>query len=263
MDTRHAAYLITLFGAGCAAAPASSEPDGLPTLAARLQEVSAGANVVAFFNLSELRHERAAQALAAERLTWPFWQGSAAILQMDPFESASAVAVAVSVGPCGPGEAFVLASPSDSSAATGRRVDAAIGTWRADHQAQPAYEIAESPDPALSAWVDTPNGPCTILQVGDYDQMGLTLTRDGYVFLHSAWFGQACLPDAGIGLDPERAEVTLAASRALAIGWRATPWRATPLLAEAWPDAAETAWIDQGGVLAKATVTGDGHAELE
>src|SRR5262245_60285185 len=136
-------------------------------------QVSRGANLVAYFDLAQLRRRPAAQAQTADTLSWQAWEGSARLVGLDPLDDASGVATALFVGPCGATGMFVLASLSGAS-------DAALARIRA--------AVAAQPTPG--AWRTVAGGSCAVITFED-EEVGVTLTGDGRVLLRSTPSGEA------------------------------------------------------------------------
>jgi hypothetical protein len=165
------------------------------------------------------------------------------MLQLDPFADASTVAVAASVGSCGVTHSFVLAVPARDAGDLARRVDDAIDAWRRQHPPSPDDEGGEPTDPARSGWVAVIDGACTIVQVTAYEELGVTLRRDGSLFLHGTPFEDACRPSDERELSPELTEMTWLAGAALAQSWQVGPGGARPAVIEAMPGGAEVTWL--------------------
>jgi len=257
MQTRRLALFLTLCASGCAAATDPSASEGLPRVATRALELAPASNYVATFDLDQLRRDPIGPALAAQLIGWPFWRARATILQLDPVADASTVAVTSLIGPCGAVDSSIVAVPADPPDVLARRVDAATRAWRAEHP--PALtDAGDDPvEPALVGWVKVPEGSCTVVQVGEYEQTAVTLTADGLLLVRDALVGNACAPEAEANLPPELEAATASTRRALATSWQRGPAGEMPALAEAMPSAGNAAWIDDDVAISEFALPGE------
>jgi hypothetical protein len=230
--------LVALFASACAAGSEPNEADELPGLAMRALGIAPGSNYVATFATRQLAPQPEARALTTDAIGWSAWRNPAALLELDPFEDASMVAVTAFVGPCGLADGLAVAAPTAAPELFAARVNTAIERWRTEHPPPVPDESGEPPDPALSRWVPVADGTCTVLQASAFERVGITLAHDGHLLLHTTFSGHACraLPEAE--LPPEAEEATRLAGRALVNSWQARPAAASPALLEAMPGGA-------------------------
>jgi hypothetical protein len=246
MEKARIAVLVALIAPGCAADTEPENTADLPAVAARIVALSPGANYVAGFDVRQIRRDPAVREAASDGtgMGWSAWAAQAAMLQLDPFADASSVAVAASIGSCGVTRNFVLAVPAADASTFAIRVDEAIRVWREKHP-PPCDDDARPPtDPASSGWVQVADGACTVVRVGEYEELGVTLRKDGSLFLHRTPFGDACTAEGD--LPPEVTEATWLAGAALAQGWEVGAGGETPAVIEAMPGEAKVTWLGAG-----------------
>jgi hypothetical protein len=204
----------------------SAEP---PPLVEEVMQSAPGANVVAYFDLKELRRKPATRELADGTMAWREWQSVASRLGLDPLADASRVGAALFVGSCGVTETVLIVSPSES-----RRTTTGIIRARVAAEAEPR------------AWRATPAGPCTAVAL-EYGEIGVTLRPDGLLLFRSTPFEDACSPSQrseGSGWDPGLQRL---AGGALFDAWAGVGAGATPVFAEAWPDGASAVSVTLDG----------------